>query len=130
MRKSLDELGELQRAVIEVLWKEDGATVHQVRDALAGERRPAYTTILSVLQKLEKNGWVAHRKEGRTYVYTACRSRGEEGANSLRSFVDKVFAGQPTLLFEHLIQDERIGAEELDELRRMIEKKREASDDS
>ena len=89
-RKRLDELGTLQRRVMEVLWDRQEATVHDVREALAEEeRRPAYTTVLSVLQKLEKAGWVAHRREGRTYVYQAARSREQEGSTSLRTFMNR-----------------------------------------
>ena len=86
--RRLDELGSLQQAVMESLWTQDEATVEQVRMWLPGE--PAYTTVLSVLQKLEKAGWVGHRPEGRTYVYAARRSREQEGASSVWSFVDGV----------------------------------------
>ena len=66
-RKSLDELGALQRRVVEVLWGRGEGTVHQVVDSLVDDqgKKPAYTTVLSVLQKLEKAGWVEHRREGR-----------------------------------------------------------------
>ena len=66
-RKRLDELGSLQLAVMEVLWKKGEGSVQSVREALARKKKsPAYTTILSVLQKLEKAGWVGHRAEGRS----------------------------------------------------------------
>jgi predicted transcriptional regulator len=122
-RKRFDELGSLQQAVMEVIWQRGEATVGDVRAALRG-RRPAYTTVLSVLQKLEKAGWVAHRTRGRAYVYAAIRSRRQEGASSLRKFVDSVFRGDPILLFEHLIDDERLSEADLRELRKMIELRR------
>lgn len=129
-RKKMDELGALQRAVMEVLWDREECTVQEVRDAVPAERKPAYTTILSVLQKLEKFGWVGHRSEGRTYVYAARRSRGEEGSQSLRSFVDRVFGGDPALLFQHLIEDQRLDAGDLEALEAMIDaRRRELGDD-
>src|SRR5262245_29017937 len=69
-RKSLDDLGVLQKAVMETVWELGEATVQQVLDRLGRDRdkSPAYTTILTVLQKLEKGGWVTHRAEGRSYV--------------------------------------------------------------
>ncbi len=91
---------------------------------MGGTKQPAYTTILSVLQKLERSGWVCHRSEGRSYVYSAARSRSAEGAKSLRSFLDGVFRGDPTALFQHLIDDERVTDEELTELQRMIDQRR------
>ncbi len=131
IRKRLDELGSLQLAVMNVLWKKGEGTVQAVRDAVKSKKMPAYTTILSVLQKLEKAGWVRHRSEGRTYVYTARRSRAEEDATALRSFIDGVFKGDPTQLFQHLLDDERLDDADLAALRALIEAKRkERRDDS
>ena len=123
-RKRIDELGSLQRAVMEVLWRNSEATVHDVRDALtAQEQSPAYTTILTVLQKLEKAGWVGHRRDGRTYRYVARRTREQEGATSLRSFIDHVFRGDPLVMFQHLISDDSLQDNELATLRQMIDRK-------
>ena len=80
--------------------------------------------MLSVLQKLEKAGWVKHRAEGRVYVYAAARSRPQASSSALWKFVDGVFRGDPMLLFEHLIGGDRLGDEDLARLRRMIDQKR------
>ena len=122
--RRLDELGSLQQAVMEVLWLKGEATVEQVRTALGGEKQPAYTTVLSVLQKLEKASWVGHRAEGRAYVYSAARSREQAGVNALWKFVDGVFRGDPLLLFEHLIDGDRLDDGDLTALRKMIDEKR------
>jgi predicted transcriptional regulator len=122
-RKRLDELGALQQAVMDVIWDRGEGRVEDVRGAL-GDRRPAYTTVLSVLQKLEKAGWVQHRREGRAYVYSAKRSRRQEGSSALWQFIDGVFRGDPTLLFEHLIDGDRLDDEDLAALRKMIDAKR------
>ncbi len=123
-RQRLDELGSLQQAVMEVIWADREATVEQVRTALPGGKQHAYTTVLSVLQKLEKSGWVIHRSQGRAYVYSAARSREQAGSNALWKFVDGVFRGDPLLLFEHLIEGNRIDDENLAVLRKMIDERR------
>jgi predicted transcriptional regulator len=123
-RKSIDVLGELQNAVMETIWELGEATVGQVRDRLGREPEPAYTTILSVMQKLEKAGWLTHRPEGRSYVYRATRSRDEAGTSTLRTFIDRVFRGDPLLLFQHLLDDEKLSAQDLSALRKMIDQKR------
>src|SRR5271166_412675 len=99
-RKSIDALGELQKSVMETIWELGEATVGQVRDRLDREPEPAYTTILSVMQKLEKAGWLTHRAQGRSYVYVPTRSRDQAGTTSLRTFIDRVFRGDPLLLFQ------------------------------
>ena len=68
-KRSLDDLGDLQSAVMNAVWDLGEATVVQVRDRLAADKELAYTTVLSVLQKLEKAGWLKHRTDGRSYVY-------------------------------------------------------------
>ncbi len=109
---------------MEVVWDKGEGSVSDVRRALGGSKRPAYTTVLTVLQKLEKAGWVKHRSEGRTYIYSARRSREVEGAKSLRGYVDRVFQGDPLVLFEHLMDDDRLDDETLSALRAMIDDKR------
>ncbi len=123
-RKRLDELGSLQQVVMEALWEQGEATVQDVRAALRGRKRPAYTTVLSVLQKLEKTGWVKHRPQGRAYVYSPQRSREQEGSSSLWKFVDGVFRGDPMVLFQRLIEGDRLDDADLAALRKMIDAKR------
>jgi predicted transcriptional regulator len=123
-RRSLDDLGELQKSVIEAVWGLGEATVQQVRDRLDREPPLAYTTVLSVLQKLEKAGWLTHRAAGRSYVYRTTRSREEAGSLSLRSFMNRVFQGDPLRLFQHLIDDEGLSDGDLAALRKMIDARR------
>ena len=122
--KSLDNLGELQRVVIEVVWKLGEASVHQVRDQLARKKKLAYTTVLTTLQKLEKAGWLRHRNEGKVYIYLPTRSRREAGAKSVQKFVERMFEGDTLLMFQHLVNDSTLTDKELAELRKMIDKKR------
>lgn len=120
-KKSLDDLGELQRAVIEVVWELGQATVHQVRDKLGRRKKPAYTTILTAMQKLEKAGWLRHRAEGKSYVYLPTKSRQEAGVKSVRKFIKQVFDGDAVLMFQHLIRENALTDKELQKLRKMID---------
>jgi predicted transcriptional regulator len=124
-RKSLDDLGELQRAVLETVWELGEASVHQVRDRLNKMRKKklAYTTVLSAMQKLEKAGWLDHRAEGRSYLYAATTSREQAGAGAAQRFIKRVFEGDAVTMFQHLIRESHLTADELRELRRLIEQK-------
>jgi BlaI family transcriptional regulator, penicillinase repressor len=124
MARSLDDLGDLQKAVMEIVWELGEATVNQVRDKLTRRKPLAYTTVLSVMQKLDKAGWLAHREEGRAYVYRPTRSRQEAGRRSLRQFINRVWAGDPIAAFQHLLDDHDLSAEDLAALRKMIDKRR------
>ncbi|MFC1760613.1 BlaI/MecI/CopY family transcriptional regulator [Planctomycetota bacterium] len=124
LKSSLDSLGELQRAVIEVVWDLGQASVHEVRDHLKRDKRPAYTTVLTALQKLEKAGWLRHRAAGKSYTYLPTRSREQAGAGSVQRFVKQVFDGDPMRMFQHLISEGSLSDRDLVELRKMIDRTR------
>ena len=126
-QESLDDLGKLQRAVLEIVWKLGEANVHQVRQKLSQRKKLAYTTVLTALQKLEKAGWLRHRAEGKSYIYTPIRSRDEAGAKSVRKFLKRVFDGDSVLMFQHLIRQSNLSNLELRKLRKMIDEKRKES---
>jgi predicted transcriptional regulator len=78
-------LGELERSVMEQLWKSDGAlTANEVRERLADpadpSRTPATTTVLTVLSRLERKGFVTRARETRPHRYHALLSRAEHTA--------------------------------------------------
>ena len=123
-KRSIDHLGELQRSVMEVVWELGEATVQDVRKGLKRRKRLAYTTVLTVLQKLEKLGLLRHRAEGKTYVYLPTQTVEEAGTNSLRQFIDRMFQGDPLLLFQRLMDDEKLSAEEIAGLRKMLNRRR------
>jgi predicted transcriptional regulator len=122
--KLLDDLGELQRAVIEVVWELGEASVHQVRKQLALKKKLAYTTVLTAMQKLEKAGWLQHRNEGKTYIYIPTRTREEAGAKSVRKFMERMFDGNALMMFQHLMHQSKLSDSELRELRKMIDEKK------
>ena len=122
--KLLDDLGELQRAAIEVVWNLGEASVHQVRKELARKKKLAYTTVLTAMQKLEKSGWLRHRTEGKVYIYAPTRTREQAGDKSVRKFMERIFDGDALLMFQHLMRQSKLSDKELGELRKMIDDKR------
>ena len=61
-------LGELETAVMEVLWRASGQTVNEVEDQLR-HRGSAHTTILTTLDRLHKKGYLLREKQGKAFVY-------------------------------------------------------------
>lgn len=92
----------LELEVMKVLWQFGTATVGQVQIELRRRRPFAYTTIMTVLDRLAKKGAVSRQKQGRGYLYTPVLSR--EAA--LRQSVDRIlrdfFDGSPELMVTHL----------------------------
>ena len=123
-KKSLDNFGELQRAVIEVVWELGEASVRQVWKRLCRKKELAYTTVLTSMQRLERAGWLKHRAEGKKNVYLPTRTRTQAGAKSVRKFVQGMFNGNALLLFRQLVEQGELSDEELQELQKLINKKR------
>lgn len=82
-------LGELETAVLEVLWQTTvPRTVREVLTVLASRRKLAYTTVQTVLDKLHRKGWARRHRDGRAYAYTATTSREETAARVLHSLLN------------------------------------------
>ncbi|MEJ2701522.1 MAG: BlaI/MecI/CopY family transcriptional regulator [Sedimentisphaerales bacterium] len=123
-RKSLDHFGELQRAVIEVVWELGEASVRQVWKRLCRKKELAYTTVLTAMQRLERAGWLKHRVEGKKHVYLPTRTRAQAGAGSVRKFVQRMFDGNALMLFRQLVEEGELSDDELEELQHLINKER------
>jgi len=123
-KQPMDRLGKLQRAVMEVVWELGEATVRQVWERLSPGKEVSYTTILAAMQRLEKSGWLRHRAEGKSNVYLPTRTREQAGASSVRAFVQGMFGGSALLMFRHLVEEGELSDQELQELQRLIDKKR------
>jgi predicted transcriptional regulator len=122
MSTRINDLGELQLAVLNVLWMHRQATVHEVIAALPSERKPAYTTILTVLRKLEMHGLITHdTAEGaRMYCYRPLVTAHEARDHILQDVMQRLFAGSPVLLVKHLLQTEGFTLSELRDLKATI----------
>ncbi len=124
-KQPMDRLGQLQRAVVEIVWELGEATVRQVWERFCAEQKEvSYTTILAAMQRLEKSGWLRHRAEGKSNIYLPTRTREQAGASSVRTFVQGMFDGNALLMFRHLVEEGELSDKELQELQRLIEEKR------
>ena len=122
-------LGDLQVAILRVLWDEGEATVTRVTEALEGKRR-APTTIATMLTKMEKRGMVEHRVDGRQFVYRASVSEQEVTRGMVADLTQKLFEGDVSALVSHLLTEQEIDRDELVRLRAMIVERERTEDAS
>lgn len=83
----------LERACLNALWRLGEGTVRQVREALEPGHHLAYTTVLTVLERLARKGLVERRPAGRRYVYRAALSREEARRAAVRDLLQGYFDG-------------------------------------
>ena len=109
---------------MKVVWSRGHATVRDVYEALLEGRKVAYTTVMTMMNVLEKKGHLRKKAEGRSYLYRPTRPQRQVVGSMVREFVQRVFGGQAAPLLAHLVEDERLTAHDLDALARRIEAKR------
>ena len=114
------KLGELQLAIMKVLWSEAEASVAAVHGALFAERGLAATTIATMLVKMERKGVVTHRMEGRRYIYRPTASESEVRRTMVGEITDRLFQGSAVALVSHLLEEHDVKPEELAELQSLI----------
>ena len=115
-------LTELQLEIMRILWARDGATVGEVHAALR-ERRLAQATIATLLRRMEAKGAVTHDKQGRQFVYRARITEPQARRSLVSEVADRLFKDQVPALINYLLAQRKIGAEELAEVKALIEAK-------
>jgi len=113
-------LGDLQLRILQVLWDRQEASVGAVHEALKPERDLAYTTIATMLRKMEGRGLVAHREDGRTFLYRACVAADEVNRSVGTHLVERLFEGSLADAVSHLLTSREVSRVELDQLEKLI----------
>lgn len=116
-------LGDLQLAIMRVLWARGEASTGDVHAALHAERGLAPTTIATMLRKMEEKGLVAHRSEGRLFLYRPRVAEEKVRRSMVGELVERVFLGDSAALVSHLLAERDISPEELAALKRRIEQR-------
>ena len=84
----------LELDCLRMLWELGDGNANRVRAALAGQRTLAYTTVLTLLERLTKRGQLTRRKAGRSFIYTPIRDREAMRQVAVREMVELYFDGE------------------------------------
>lgn len=109
-------------AILRVLWQLGPSTVRQVHDVLMRERPTAYTTALKLLQIMTEKGLVRRDETDRTHVYHPRLTEEQTQRQLIRDLVDRAFGGSSSKLVLQALATKRASADELAEIRRMLER--------
>ena len=122
MTPAAQSISDAELDVLKVLWALGPATVRQVHDHLRRDRkRWAYTTVLTLLYRLREKGFVSSQKQGAALVFEARASREDHLRQQLLDLADRVCDGTATPLVHALVTGQKFSAEEITELRQLIE---------
>ncbi len=111
---------DLEMQVLSVLWGRGASTVREVMEELPDGKTRAYTTVLTILQQMEKKRLVGHTRRGVTYVYRAKVKREDVVAPVVQTLLRNVFGGNASAVVQSLIDCTDVDEDQLKEIRRVI----------
>jgi predicted transcriptional regulator len=114
-------LSEAQLEIMHVVWAHREVTVTDVWTVLTRRRAVARNTVLTLMERLEKKGWLRRRADGQTHYYTAPAPRATTLGRVVHRLVDAAFAGSAEALVLALLEGRGISAEEAQRIRQLID---------
>ena len=110
-------LSELEHVIMRFLWSHGPANSEQVREGLASQRPMKDATVRTILRRLEEKGYVKHRLDGRTYIYSGVERPESVAVRAVRQIMDRFLSGS--------VEHEVIGRRELENLAKKIARRKE-----
>lgn len=122
--KKASRLTPFELEIMDVLWPLGEASVREVRDAIPEERRPAYTTVQTIVQRLEQKGAVRRsRKVGNALMFEPVITRKSVYRRLIDEFLD-LFGGSAQPVVAHLIESGKLTLDDIKALEKSSERAR------
>lgn len=115
------DLGSLQIRVLDMLWSRGEATAGDLWETWSEKPRPAYTTVLSTLQKLYRRKLVGRRKRGHAHAYAPRVEQEAFRRACVEALRGQVFGGSAVGMVAALLGGEHVEADEIEEIRRLVQ---------
>lgn len=125
--KDLPQISDGEFEVMDIIWKYAPVSTNAITEHLAKTRDWSPKTIHTMLTRLEKKGVITHQKDSRVFVYTPCFPKEAYMAAEGTTFVNRFFDGALNRLMVSFLDQEDFSHEDLEELQRILDKKRQKS---
>jgi len=119
----IHRVGDLQLQILKILWERGEGTVADVMESLIGSEL-AYTTVATMLRKMEARHLVTHRAEGRSFVYRPKVKAQDVSHRMANHLVDRLFEGSLLDAVNHLLTTREVSGDELAKIEQLIAEKR------
>ena len=107
--------------ILHVLWSKGPSTVREVLESLNEKKDMGYTGVLKLLQIMTAKGTVRRDETQRAHVYEACRPAEQTKRQLATDMLQRVFEGSASQLMMHALAGHSASAEEIEELRRILD---------
>ncbi|HTU27279.1 MAG TPA: BlaI/MecI/CopY family transcriptional regulator [Pirellulales bacterium] len=120
-RRLLPELSPAQQQIMECIWQQGELSASEVRALLKPRREVARNTVRTLLERMEEKGWLKHREDGRTFLYSAAQAKQATLGGKIADIVERVCGGSPEMLMSALIDFRGLSQDELSRIRQMLD---------
>jgi len=121
-KKSTIKLTRFELEIMEELWRLHQASIREVQEALPEKRRPAYTTVQTIIHRLEDKGVVRRAKKiGNAFVFEPVVTRAAAHRRLITDMLE-MLGGSARPLLAHLVEMGELSLEDLKELERIVER--------
>ena len=117
------QISDAEWIVMNLIWDSQPVDARFVMDELGKPNHWSDATVKTMLHRLVKKGVLAHKADGKRYLYHAKVRRGNCVRKASRSFLDRVFGGQAAPALLHLVKTARLSEDEVAEIRALLDEK-------
>lgn len=113
-------LTENELEVMQVLWKQAPLTVTDLLSNIQRKPAPAYTSLLTLVQAMEKKGYIKHQKNGKAFAYLPVLKQEKFLISEVKRVAKRLFGGSPGKLVLNLIENEHLSESEIEALKQLL----------
>lgn len=113
---------DLEMQVLSMLWKHGPSTVRNVLTNLPDGKQRAYTTVLTIMQGMEKKKLVSRVLDGTAHVYRPEINRQDVGKPVIKRLLQNLFASDPAKIVQAMVDADEVSETDLKEIRRVLNK--------
>jgi BlaI family penicillinase repressor len=121
--KNIAHISDAEWEVMNLVWKQQPVTSAQVVEELSQKHDWASRTIRTLVDRLVKKGVLEAKMDGKRHLYTAKVTMEACVKKESRSFIDRVFGGEPASMLVHLVKESKLSAKEIRELKDILNAK-------
>ena len=120
-KQELAPLSKTETAILRIVWQLEKAAVQDVYEAFPRKKRVSFSTIQTLLRRLEKKGYITHTVRGNANIYQTDVNMESVLKNTVNDFLDRVFGGDPVPLMLHLAKHGKLTSKDLKKLMELVE---------
>jgi BlaI family penicillinase repressor len=116
-------LTENELDVMQILWVHAPLKVAELLELLTRSPKPAYTSLLTLVQAMERKGYIAHEQDGKAYAYFPKLQQSSFMKTEIKRVTKRLFNGSPFALAMNLVKEEHLTQAEIKQLKQLLEGK-------